>query len=132
MPMTPFDATLAFEDSDALAPPPSRFERCALVGNADILRGRGLGAKVDGHDTVIRINRLPVAAFGADVGNRTDILFTRAFGSRHEVANGSVFFRLGDGISIPKSVKHPASERWCDSHPRSGCPIHSMPCTRHV
>ena len=38
---------------------PAALRRCALVGASSNLLGRGLGQEIDGHDTVIRVNRLP-------------------------------------------------------------------------
>lgn len=51
------------------------FDRCALVGSSSELIGKRLGAEIDGHDTVIRVNRVPNERFINDFGNRTDILF---------------------------------------------------------
>jgi len=54
------------------------FGRCALVGSSDKMVGQGVGADIDGHDTVIRVNRIPVPEFAQDFGLRTDVLFTGA------------------------------------------------------
>jgi len=54
----------------------ARFCRCALVGSAAGFNGHGLGPEIDGHDTVIRVNRLPVEAqHFLDFGRRTDIFW---------------------------------------------------------
>lgn len=49
----------------------------ALVGPADTLRGQGMGAFIDSHDIVVRLNHaLPLPdALKPDVGTRTDILY---------------------------------------------------------
>jgi len=55
--------------------PAQKFCQCALVGSSEALRGKGLGAVIDMHDTVIRINRLPLPQHYADFGQKTDIYF---------------------------------------------------------
>merc|ERR1719215_2584345 len=59
--------------------PPMKFafDRCAIVGGASTLEGRGKGAEIDAHDTVIRVNRIPTTQFQEDFGLRTDVLFAR-------------------------------------------------------
>lgn len=51
--------------------------RVALVGSAASAAGTGLGAEVDGHDLVVRVNwSAPVpAAMRPDIGARTDVLY---------------------------------------------------------
>ena len=44
---------------------------CAVVGSAGSLRHSGLGAAIDRHTAVFRINLAPVAGFEADVGRHT-------------------------------------------------------------
>lgn len=60
-------------------------KRCALVGASSVMAGTNAGAEIDGHDAVIRLNRLPTEAFHPDFGTRTDILFV-SFEWRGEVA----------------------------------------------
>lgn len=48
---------------------------CAVVGSSASLVGAGRGAEIDGHDRVVRVNRLPTRAFWADFGTRTDVLY---------------------------------------------------------
>ncbi|XP_075072999.1 alpha-N-acetylgalactosaminide alpha-2,6-sialyltransferase 2-like [Mixophyes fleayi] len=45
--------------------------RCAVVGNAGILNGSGMGKEIDGHDYVFRVNGAITKGFEKDVGNRT-------------------------------------------------------------
>lgn len=48
------------------------------------MRGKGLGAEIDGHDTVIRINRLPAREHHDDFGNKTDVFFAEpGFSTQH-------------------------------------------------
>ncbi len=46
----------------------------ALVGNAPTLKGQAKGEDIDAHDLVIRCNFPQLKGYGADVGNRTDIV----------------------------------------------------------
>jgi len=55
--------------------PAQKFCRCALVGNSEKLRNQRLGSFIDMHDTVIRVNRLPLEEHFADFGKKTDIFF---------------------------------------------------------
>lgn len=48
--------------------------RCALVGAAASLMHKGHGPKIDAHDVVIRVNRLPTLDYFEDFGKRTDVL----------------------------------------------------------
>lgn len=68
---------------------PVKFGRCALVGSSADLKTRRLGKQIDHHDTVIRVNRVPIKAYYKDFGRRTDVLFT---GPR---AEGKATFGLG-------------------------------------
>merc|ERR1711920_714104 len=51
------------------------FGSCALVGASSNLLSQRLGAEIDRHDTVIRINRMPTEKYFADFGQRTDVYF---------------------------------------------------------
>lgn len=57
---------------------PPAFGNCSIVGSSESLRGAALGALIDRHDTVVRVNRLgkrePEEL--VDLGKRTDVLFT--------------------------------------------------------
>jgi len=50
-------------------------QRCALVGASSNLVNRGFGKEIDEHDTVIRINRLPISKYMLDFGGKTDVFF---------------------------------------------------------
>ncbi|XP_064418219.1 ST3 beta-galactoside alpha-2,3-sialyltransferase 7 [Latimeria chalumnae] len=50
--------------------------RCVVVGSAGILHGSRLGAYIDQHDIIIRLNNGPVIGFEEDVGHRTSIRVT--------------------------------------------------------
>lgn len=54
-------------------PPEGRPLRCAVVGNARSLLGRGLGERIDAHDVVVRHNQAPTAGFEDDVGRRSHL-----------------------------------------------------------
>jgi len=66
--------------------PPQQFCKCALVGSSQTLKGKGLGKLIDSHDTVIRVNRLPLQQHFEDFGSKTDIYFAEpgwGFGRPH-------------------------------------------------
>ncbi|OXB81048.1 UNVERIFIED_CONTAM: hypothetical protein H355_004978 [Colinus virginianus] len=52
-------------------PQAARCTRCAVVGNGGILRGSGMGATIDAHDYVFRVNGAITEGFERDVGSRT-------------------------------------------------------------
>ena len=58
---------------NATFPPTARrFARCAVVGSGSHMLTRRLGACIDGHDAVVRLNDAPVEPrYGEDVGLRT-------------------------------------------------------------
>ncbi|CAK0895417.1 unnamed protein product, partial [Prorocentrum cordatum] len=67
--------------------------RCALVGASGSMSGSGLGAEIDAHTAVIRLDRMPTEEFRADFGGRTDFLFLG------EALDGSVALM---GVEEPK------------------------------
>jgi hypothetical protein len=67
-------ATLAGADAAPALRRLAAARRVALVGNGSGPRGRGLGAEIDAHDTVVRVNYPVLSGFGADVGTRTDVV----------------------------------------------------------
>lgn len=75
----------------------TNFDRCALVGASNVLVGAAKGNEIDGHDAVIRVNRIPTAGFWKDYGGRTDVLF---------VSNewGGAVALMGPGGEGPKAV----------------------------
>jgi hypothetical protein len=71
-------ATLWYE-----GPPPVAGRRVCLVGNGPSLtQGRPLGAEIDGHEVVVRINRYALRGVEAHVGRRTDLWVTFGRGQR--------------------------------------------------
>jgi hypothetical protein len=48
-------------------------ESCAVVGSSAALLTRSLGAEIDAHAMVIRVNTAPTAGFERHVGHRTDV-----------------------------------------------------------
>ena len=86
--LVPFAARVLEWVGEPLMAPPG--PRCALVGSGECLANRSLGADIDAHDVVIRVNRLPVVITlssgdpkeskqqreAQDLGRRTDVLFS--------------------------------------------------------
>lgn len=64
-------AILATYQMNVSQPISCNHHSCAVVGSAGNLRGSGLGAAIDAHDAVFRINAAPVILHAADVGIRT-------------------------------------------------------------
>ena len=57
---------------NATLPSTRRFRSCAVVGSSGNLRGRNLGAEIDAHDAVIRVNGAPLGPLhSTTVGDRT-------------------------------------------------------------
>ena len=51
-----------------------RPKRCAVVGSSALLLTSAMGAEIDGHDAIFRINDAPSGGpYGSHVGNRTDV-----------------------------------------------------------
>ncbi|KAM6896974.1 alpha-N-acetylgalactosaminide alpha-2,6-sialyltransferase 1-like [Xenentodon cancila] len=46
---------------------------CAVVGTAGILNGSKMGAEIDAHDYVFRVNGAVIKGYEEDVGNRTSV-----------------------------------------------------------
>ncbi|XP_067858790.1 lactosylceramide alpha-2,3-sialyltransferase-like [Heptranchias perlo] len=55
---------------------PASCKRCIVVGNGGILRGTRLGAYIDQHNIVIRMNNGPVTGHEVDVGWKTTLRIT--------------------------------------------------------
>merc|ERR1740121_2082361 len=51
------------------------FDTCALVGSSTNLVDGELGKEIDKHDLVVRVNRLPIARYFRDFGQKTDVFF---------------------------------------------------------
>lgn len=60
-----------FDDWQLRHPVSSPCIRCAIVGNGGILNGSKVGAEIDQHDYVFRVNGAIVKGHEDDVGNRT-------------------------------------------------------------
>jgi len=93
---------------------------CAIVGSGGLLLGRHLGARIEAHQLVVRVNRIVVnSSLGADLGNRTDVLFSKL--TRYEPGKiGGVLlpFVLGSEAQIATSmrcylVKRPGGRSMC-------------------
>ncbi|XP_032832701.1 type 2 lactosamine alpha-2,3-sialyltransferase-like isoform X1 [Petromyzon marinus] len=46
-------------------------KRCVVVGNGRVLKGSGLGKRIDSYDVVLRMNDAPLRGHVGDVGSRT-------------------------------------------------------------
>jgi len=94
-----------------------RLGRCAAIGSVSSLKGRGLGAEIDAHDVVIRVN--DVVNYSADSGSRTDVYFTTMCHltlRNHELGT----YGLKDG---------PTCDYLCgsqDSHSHQSCPFRAL------
>merc|ERR1719215_2345850 len=78
---------------------PMRFHRCALGGSSSKMNGAGLGKRIDKHDTIIRVNRIPTSKYKKDFGSRTDILFSGAVSEAHPrfSKKGFQYKKMGGG-----------------------------------
>jgi len=77
-----------------------------VVGSGQALSGRGKGNEIDAHDVVVHVNNVPQPEFHADVGHRTDILFTSECAISDRYSNqDEIKFEVADG-----------GETWCWSH----------------
>ena len=54
----------------------NHFGTCAVVGSGGSLSGSGLGATIDTHDAVLRMNSAPTRGHEVDVGKRTTVRLT--------------------------------------------------------
>ncbi|CAA0825225.1 Glycosyltransferase family 29 (sialyltransferase) family protein [Striga hermonthica] len=55
-----------------------RYKSCAVVGNSGILLKSDYGAKIDGHEAVIRLNNARTKTFEKNVGSKTNISFVNS------------------------------------------------------
>jgi len=87
-------------------------KRVALVGSAASVLGTGLGAEVDGHDVVVRVNwSAPVPpALVADIGSRTDVLYHVLRFNKQLVTRADVRRWIRARVGCLVSV-HPARKR---------------------
>lgn len=65
-------------DSFTREPFPSTLGSCALVGSGGALRGGGAGGRINMHDTVIRVNRVPTESYYADLGSKTTVFYSNS------------------------------------------------------
>uniref|UniRef100_A0A3Q0SFY5 alpha-N-acetylgalactosaminide alpha-2,6-sialyltransferase n=1 Tax=Amphilophus citrinellus TaxID=61819 RepID=A0A3Q0SFY5_AMPCI len=70
---------------------------CAVVGTAGILNGSKMGAEIDAHDYVFRMNAAVTEGFEEDVGNRTSVYVHTA----HSITSSLYFYRKYGYKSAP-------------------------------
>ncbi|KAF7204094.1 alpha-N-acetylgalactosaminide alpha-2,6-sialyltransferase 1 [Nothobranchius furzeri] len=63
--------------------------RCAVVGTGGILNGSKMGAEIDAHDYVFRMNAAVIKGFEEDVGNRTSVYVHTA----HSITASLAFYQ---------------------------------------
>ncbi|OCT62636.1 alpha-N-acetylgalactosaminide alpha-2,6-sialyltransferase 2 [Xenopus laevis] len=73
--------------------------RCAVVGNGGILNGSGMGAEIDGHDYVFRVNGAITKGYENDVGRRTSFFFF----STNTLFNSLAAYRKNGFHNVPHS-----------------------------
>lgn len=86
-------------------------KRIALVGPASTLEGQRMGAFIDSHDIVVRLNHawpLP-DAYKEDIGSRTDVIYHNMNFSDQKMTRKEVVRMHRDGVKWMVST-HPASE----------------------
>mmetsp|Transcript_10470 Transcript_10470/g.19807 ORF Transcript_10470/g.19807 Transcript_10470/m.19807 type:complete len:447 (-) Transcript_10470:152-1492(-) len=69
--------------------PPFRkhqYRECAVVGNSGDLTGSGLGAEIDAHSAVFRINDGPTRGHERDVGTKTTFRVLNDMAGKHSLA----------------------------------------------
>eukprot|EP00812_Abedinium_dasypus_P009231 NODE_2936_length_853_cov_372.249373.p1 GENE.NODE_2936_length_853_cov_372.249373~~NODE_2936_length_853_cov_372.249373.p1 ORF type:complete len:247 (+),score=95.05 NODE_2936_length_853_cov_372.249373:79-741(+) len=76
-----------------------------------------LGAKIDDHDTIIRINRLTTFSYVDDFGSRTDIMF----GNHYEAKTGTVTLMGEIDMQNGRARDYPSAD--CSSKHRAQCPV---------
>ncbi|KAM9716396.1 alpha-N-acetylgalactosaminide alpha-2,6-sialyltransferase 1.1 [Menidia menidia] len=70
---------------------------CAVVGTAGILNGSKMGAEIDSHDYVFRMNGAVVQGYEEDVGNRTSVYVHTA----HSITSSPYIFKKYGYTSAP-------------------------------
>ncbi|MEQ2225958.1 hypothetical protein ILYODFUR_022859 [Ilyodon furcidens] len=71
--------------------------RCAVVGTAGILNGSKMGAEIDAHDYVFRMNGAVTEGYEEDVGNRTSVYVHTA----HSITTSLILFKKYGYKSAP-------------------------------
>nr|XP_033817610.1 alpha-N-acetylgalactosaminide alpha-2,6-sialyltransferase 2-like [Geotrypetes seraphini] len=90
-----------FDDWQQRGPANSSCIRCAVVGNGGILNGSRVGAEIDQHDYVFRINGAITNGFEEDVGNRTSF-----YGFSTNTMQNSLNYYMREGFhEVPKTME---------------------------
>ncbi|XP_035997822.1 alpha-N-acetylgalactosaminide alpha-2,6-sialyltransferase 1-like [Fundulus heteroclitus] len=71
--------------------------RCAVVGTAGILNGSKMGAEIDAHDYVFRMNGAVIKGYEEDVGTRTSVYVHTA----HSITASLILFKKYGYKSAP-------------------------------
>uniref|UniRef100_A0A668UH36 alpha-N-acetylgalactosaminide alpha-2,6-sialyltransferase n=1 Tax=Oreochromis aureus TaxID=47969 RepID=A0A668UH36_OREAU len=83
---------------------------CAVVGMAGILNGSKVGAEIDAHDYVFRMNGAVTKGFEEDVGNRTSVYVHTA----HSITASPYFFGKYGYKSAPHDEVVKLTRQHCD------------------
>ena len=73
------------------------YRSCAIVASSKALRGKNLGAKIDNHEVVMRMNGAPTKGYEKDVGFKTTFRVQHGVFRLARKAGGSVFRKVGGG-----------------------------------
>jgi len=86
-------------------------KRIAIVGPASTLKGQGMGAFIDGHDIVVRLNHSWPLPEGSkeDIGERVDVIYHNMNFRKQRMTRKEVVAMARDGVKWMVST-HPASE----------------------
>jgi len=83
----------------------AEFKKCAIVGSSGILLEQTLGDAIDAHDTVVRVNRLPVANLTAHVGSKTSILYGNIVSDRVSLLQ-KAYYKAESFTNVPDPLHH--------------------------
>jgi len=92
------------------------------MGSAASLNGKGLGAEIDAHDTVVRINRLPTKEIAKDLGEKATIYFKNWQKDFRADGVWTIYFGEGAGVE-GNNMSHRCY--WKDL-PSKDCPFESV------
>jgi len=116
------DIVASLPKTDYAATGERSHKTCALVGNSGTLLRSGMGAEIDRHDAVMRINYAPVRGFEADVGSKTTYDFSNRENARRILKNNAhwrdstlLFFEVASPTNrrqmfVPLVNKYPNKE----------------------